>query len=392
MYEPRLDGQLKKSIFLSPPCLNGAEAGYLKEAIESNWVAPAGPQLSRFEEELSRLLGGRSVAAVASGTAALHLALLLLKVQPGDTVIVSTFTFAASANPIKYEKAQPYFIDAEDRTWNLDPELLEEAVQQCIRRGRPPRAVIAVELYGMPYQADAVAEVCDRFGIPLIEDAAEALGSRWSGKPAGSLGDVSMLSFNGNKIVTTSGGGAIVADDAALIQQARHLATQARDPAPWYQHSKTGYNYRMSNLLAAVGCGQLEQLPEFVSRRRDIFRTYQERLGRLPGVRFLAEPDQRFHSNRWLSTVLLDRSISGVGWQEVHRALAAENIESRPLWKPLHLQPAFQECPKVVNGTSERLFAQGLCLPSGSGLGEDEIDRVCGIIEGVLGHAGVGIN
>ncbi|NLF24583.1 MAG: aminotransferase class I/II-fold pyridoxal phosphate-dependent enzyme [Deltaproteobacteria bacterium] len=375
----------KKRIYLSPPCMAGREFALLKRAFDSNWIAPAGPDLGAFEQALAEYTGSQNVAVLSSGSAAIHLALMLLGVGPGDEVAVSSFTFAASANPVVYQGALPVFIDSETDTWNIDPQLFEEAIQERQRAGRKLKAVVAVHLYGMPCRIKEISDLCSRYEIALIEDAAEALGSAFEGRRAGTFGRMGILSFNGNKIITTSGGGALISDDADLIARARHLATQARDPAPYYQHSAIGYNYRMSNLAAAVGCGQLEQLDTFIKRRREIAVRYQQRLGKLPGVSFLKEPSREYFSNFWLSTMLLDPVQTGnVGWAEVMAALEQQNIESRPLWKPLHLQPVFKNCPAFVNGTAEGLFARGLCLPSGSQLSEAEQDQICEVVETVL--------
>jgi pyridoxal phosphate-dependent aminotransferase EpsN len=318
-------------------------------------------------------------AAVASGTAALHLGLRLLGTEPGDEVICSSFTFCASATPILFENARPVLLDSDQATWNLDPQLLEEELADAARRGRLPRAVIVVDLYGQCADYDAIEKICERYEVPILEDAAEALGASWKGRPAGRFGQMAAFSFNGNKIITTSGGGMLVSDDAALIEKARVLASQARDPAPHYQHSQLGFNYRLSNLLAAVGRGQLRVLDERVFARRRIFATYHELLGDLPGVSFMPEHSAG-RSNRWLTCVVIDPERFGATHDDVRRALEADNIEARPLWKPLHLQPLFAACRSRTRGVSEGLFARGLCLPSGSAMTRPDIERVADIV------------
>jgi len=372
-------GPPPKRIYLSPPHMGPAERELLLDAFDSNWIAPLGPHVDAFEREFCETVGVPHAAALSSGTAALHLALLMLGVGPGDEVLVSTFTFAATANVVKYLGATPVFIDSDRETWNMDPGLLEEELAECSRRGKLPKAVVAVDLYGQCADYDRILAVCGRYGVPVVEDAAEALGATCKGKPAGSFGAAAAFSFNGNKIITTSGGGMFVSSDRSLVERARHLAAQARDPAPHYQHSAVGYNYRMSNLLAAVGRGQLRVLRDRVSRKREIFHFYRRALGDLPGISFMpisgyGEP------NYWLTCILVDPARFGATREEIRLALERENIESRPLWKPMHLQPVFKECRVRGGSVSEGIFQDGLCLPSGSNVTDQDYERIRGIV------------
>lgn len=365
---------MKPKIWLSSPHMGGKEQVYVNEAFATNWISPLGPNVDGFEKDLERFLGQEvHVAALSSGTAALHLALILLGVERGDEVICQSLTFSASANPIVYQGATPVFVDSEPDTWNMSPEFLEEAIKQRQALGKKVKAVICVHLYGMPAKMKEIKEICGRYEIPLIEDAAEALGSSYEGQALGTFGELSILSFNGNKIITTSGGGALVSRKADFISQAKFLATQARDAAPHYQHSHIGYNYRLSNVCAGIGRGQMEVLPLRVNKRRTIFEFYRKNLGDLAGIKFAEEPDERFYSNRWLTAVLVEGEI---GREEIRLALEKENIEARPLWKPMHLQPVFAQAPYFGDGTSEHLFDTGLCLPSGSNLSDDDLYRV----------------
>lgn len=367
---------MKEKIWLSSPHMGGKEEVYVAEAFKTNWIAPLGPHVDGFEQDLAKYTGVQHVAALSSGTAALHLALILAGVESGDEVICQSMTFSASANPIAYQGATPVFVDSETATWNMDSGLLEEAIKDRQSKGKKPKAIIPVHLYGVPAQMDAIMEVAARYDIMVIEDAAEALGSTYKGTACGALGNFGILSFNGNKIITTSGGGALVGNDAAAIQKSRYLATQARDPAPHYQHSHIGYNYRMSNVCAGIGRGQMEVLNERVSQRRAVFNYYVKELSQLPGLQFLPEPAHCF-SNRWLSTILVNPAESGgVTRETIRLALESENIEARPLWKPMHRQPVFEQAPAYVNGVSERLFEDGLCLPSGSNLSTAQLERV----------------
>lgn len=367
-------------IYLSPPHIGTQELAFVHEAFATNWVAPIGPHVDAFEAEFAACVGSSYAAAVSSGTAALHLALILAGVGPGDEVLVSSLTFSASANPIVYLGARPTFIDSEPGSWNMDPALLAQTLEERARAGRLPRAVVLVHLYGQSADIDPIADACRTHGVTLIEDAAEALGSTYKGRTPGSFGQSGIFSFNGNKIITTSGGGMLVSEDKALVEHARKLATQARDPAPHYQHSEIGYNYRLSNVLAGIGRGQLQLLADRVQARRRNFDFYLERLARLPGVSLMPEAPWGRHS-RWLTCLTIDPRAFGADREQVRLALEAQNIEARPVWKPLHLQPIFAGCPAVGGAVSEQLFAQGLCLPSGSSLRLDELDRICALVE-----------
>jgi dTDP-4-amino-4,6-dideoxygalactose transaminase len=362
-------------IYLSPPHMSGHEQSYVEDAFASNWIAPLGPHIDAFEKEFSAAVGVPYALALASGTAGLHLSLRLLGVGPGDDVVVSTLTFAASAFPVTYQGAQPVFIDSESSSWNMDPQLLAQFLEERARRRRLPKAVVLVHLYGQCADLDPIQSLCDQYQIPLIEDAAEALGSSYKGKCAGSFGRAAAFSFNGNKIITSSGGGMLVSSDADFIAHARKLASQARDPVPHYQHSEVGYNYRMSNLLAAVGRGQLQVLEERVAARRRNFAWYQEHLAGLPGIQFMPEANWGRHT-RWLTCLTVDPVTFGADREMIRLALEAKNIESRPVWNPLHLQPIFSQCERIGGGVAEKLFRQGLCLPSGSTLTEADLARV----------------
>lgn len=362
-------------IYLSPPHLSGLEAQFLQEALESGWIAPLGPQVEAFEREFAEVVGAKHALAVSSGTAAIHLALILAGVGPGDEVVVSTLTFAASAFPVLYLGARPIFIDSEKTSWNMDPALLAEFMAERAKRGRLPKAVVLVHLYGQSADIDSIQALCQEYGVTLIEDAAEALGSTYKGQSPGTFGFAGIFSFNGNKIITTSGGGMLVSHDERLIAHARKLATQAREPVPWYEHQEVGYNYRMSNLLAAVGRAQLRTLEERVQARRRIYERYVAGLSDLPGLSFQPEAPWGRHT-RWLTVMLLDREAFGRGPEEIRQALEGLGIETRPVWKPLHLQPVFHGAETVGGGVAEDLFARGLCLPSGSSLTPEEQDRV----------------
>ena len=365
-------------IFLSSPDVGDAERTALLQAFDSGWIAPVGPDLEAFEAAVGARTG-RHAVALSSGTAALHLALLAVGVQPGDDVVVSTFTFAASANAVAYCGANPVFVDSDSTSWNMSPELLEAALAEAAASNRLPAAVIAVDLYGQCADYDRIAETCRRFEVPLVEDAAEALGATYRDRPAGSMGDIAVLSFNGNKIMTTSGGGALLADDPQTADRARYLATQARQPAVHYEHTEVGFNYRLSNLLAALGRAQLERLPGMIARRLEINDRYRSALSDAP-LGFMPVPEWS-RWNGWLTCIVFDDPAVR---DRVMKALDADEIESRPLWKPLHLQPVFAGATTHVDGTSERLFRHGLCLPSGSVLGNDQVDRVIAGVRSVL--------
>lgn len=371
--------QHKTRIYLSPPHMTGREMEFLKDAFESNWIAPLGPHVDAFEQEMAKYIGAKAALALSSGTAAIHLGLKLLGVGPGDTVFCSSLTFSASANPIIYQGAEPVFIDAERETWNMCPRALELAFEDAEKNGRLPKAVITVDLYGQSADYDPILELCDYYGVPLLEDAAEALGATYKNKKCGSMGKLNVLSFNGNKIITTSGGGMLLSDDEDMIAKARFWATQARDPAPWYQHSDIGYNYRLSNLLAAVGRPQLEEVESRVAKRRKIFDRYQEALGAIPGVDFM--PEASFgRANRWLTVMTLDPEATNVKPLDVMKTLEEHNIESRPVWKPMHLQPVFEKydfyTAEKEKPFSETAFETGLCLPSGSNLTERDVEII----------------
>lgn len=372
---------MNSKIWLSSPHMGGTEIKYVNEAFDTNWIAPLGPNVNGFEDELANYLKTSHVAALSSGTAALHLALIMLDVKAGDEVICASFTFSASANPIVYQGATPLFIDSEKDTWNMDPQLLEEAIKDRLAKGKRPKAIVLVHLYGMPAKMDEIMEIANRYQIPIIEDAAEALGSKYKGKACGTFGLMSILSFNGNKIITTSGGGALVSESKELIDKSRFLATQARDNAPHYQHSEIGYNYRMSNIVAGIGRGQLEVIDKRVQQRRDMNNFYHKLLDQEEGVSILQEPNADFFSNHWLSSICINpKKTKGLTKEILRLAMESENIECRPLWKPMHMQPVFSNAPSYTNGISEYLFENGLCLPSGSNLTEIEKERIAGVL------------
>jgi dTDP-4-amino-4,6-dideoxygalactose transaminase len=372
-------------IYLSPPQVSPRERELLLAAFDSGWIAPLGPHVDAFEQEFAARLGVPSAVALCSGTAALHLALRVLGVGPGDRVATSTLTFVASANAIKYVGAEPQFIDSERASWNLDPVWLAEALEADARRGRHIKAVLAVDLLGQCADYQAIQRLCRFYEVPLIEDAAEALGASHRGEPAGTLGDIGCFSFNGNKIITTSSGGMLVTRYAGWAERARYLATQARDPAPHYEHSELGYNYRLSNLLAAIGRGQLADLERRVARRRAVFEFYRLALSDLPGIRFMPEASYG-KCTRWLTCLTVDPRESGVSREELRVALEAQNIESRPLWKPMHMQPLYGACRTWGGAVAEQLFEQGLCLPSGSSLAETELTRIVETIRAASGR------
>ncbi len=368
---------MNPKIWLSSPHMGGNERQFVTEAFDTNWVAPLGPNVNGLEKDLASYLDNDiHVAALSSGTAALHLALILSGVEAGDEVICQSMTFSASANPIRYQNAIPVFIDSEKDAWNMDPHFLEEAIEDRMAKGKMPKAIIPVHLYGMPAKMNEIMAIAVKYEIPVIEDAAEALGSSIDGKKCGTFGKMAVLSFNGNKIITTSGGGALVSENEEFIKKATFLATQARDNAPHYQHSHIGYNYRMSNICAGIGRGQMEVLPERVEQRRANFSFYEKELKPFEGISLVNEPDG-FYSNRWLTTILVDPDkTGGITREDIRLALEKENIESRPLWKPMHLQPVFEEFPYYGNQVSENLFQNGLCLPSGSNLTDEDLERV----------------
>jgi len=369
-------------IYLSPPDVGPVERALLLDAFDSNWIAPLGPHVSAFEAEVAELVSAGDAVALSSGTAGLHLAMVMLGVGPGDDVIVPSFTFAASAFAVVYVGARPCFLDSESRSWNLDPDLLDEELAERAASGRLPAAVMSVDLYGQCADYDRIPAICARHGVPLLEDAAEALGASWRGIPAGGFGALAAFSFNGNKIITTSGGGALVSHDKGLVDRARFLATQARDPAPHYQHSVIGNNYRMSNVLAGIGRGQLLVLSDRIAARRANRAFYEQALGGLPGLGFMPlSPHGQW--NGWLTVITVDPTRFGATREDLRLALEREDIEARPVWKPLHLQPVFQGCRMRGGAVAERAFQFGLCLPSGSNLSAEDRERTAGVIRGL---------
>lgn len=361
--------------------MGGTEKNFVEEAFNTNWIAPLGPNVNGFEEDISEYLGGKhEVAVLSSGTASIHMALVLLGVTKGDEVLCQSFTFSASANPIMYQGATPVFIDSEKDTWNISPELLEIAIRDRIEKYKKPKAIIAVHLYGMPYKVNEINAIAEKYNIPVIEDSAEALGSSYMGKPCGTLSEFGILSFNGNKIITTSGGGALITKSVDEKNKAVHLSTQARDDAPHYEHSKVGYNYRMSNVVAGIGRGQMQVLDDRVAARRKNFEFYKEHLQNSKHIEFLEEP-YGFYSNRWLTCI---KTSSFEQREQIRLKLLEQDIESRPLWKPMHMQPIFKNFLHFTNGTSEELFERGLCLPSGSNLTKDDLNRILNTVSRTL--------
>ena len=375
---------MNQRIYLSSPHMGGTEQSYVEEAFKTNWIAPLGPNVNAFETALENFIGtGYYVAALSSGTAAIHLALIEVGVQKGDEVICQSMTFSASANPIIYQGATPIFVDSESETWNMCPDALEDAIKDRISKGKKPKAIIAVHLYGMPFKVKEIKAIANKYDIPLIEDSAEALGSYYKGKPCGSFGDISILSFNGNKIITTSGGGALVTKDPSVKQRTVFLATQARDNAPHYEHSEIGYNYRLSNICAGIGRGQMEVLEDHVQLRRENHSFYSTIFSKAEGVTVFSEKSDDIVSNHWLSCITIHEK-AGFTPEELRLALEKDNIESRPLWKPMHLQPVFKNYPFYGSKISENLFKKGLCLPSGSNLTTKQKQRINIVIEGLL--------
>jgi len=366
---------MKEKIWLSSPHMGEKEMVYVQEAFASNWIAPLGPNVNGFEHDLEAYLGNNvHVAALSSGTAALHMALIILGVKAGDEVICQSMTFAASANPIVYQGATPVFVDSEESTWNMSPEFLELAILDRIRKGKRPKAIIVVHLYGMPARIDEIMAIAHKYEIPVVEDAAEALGSTFNGKPVGTFGEIGILSFNGNKIITTSGGGALISKNPEFVHKARFLGSQALDPAPHYQHSQIGYNYRMSNVCAGIGRGQMEVLPLRVQQRRNNYQFYKKAFAGIEGIEFLEEPGKGYFSNHWLTAILV--KVPNFTREDLRLCLTANNIDCRPLWKPMHLQSVFADAPYYGADTCERLFDIGLCLPSGSNLTKADLERI----------------
>lgn len=372
---------MKERIWLSLAHMSGNEQEFIREAFDTNWVVPLGPNVNGFEQDLAAFLGKRRhVVALSAGTAAIHLGLLQLGVENGDEVICQSFTFAASANPITYLGGKPVFVDSEPDSWNMSPVFLEEAIKdRIVRTGKKPKAIIPVHLYGMPARMDRIMAIAAEYEIPVLEDAAEALGSEYKGRKCGTFGEFACLSFNGNKMITTSGGGALVCRTEEEAGRTMFFATQARDNAPHYQHSHIGYNYRMSNICAGIGRGQMTVLEKHIARRREINRLYRKLLSDMPGISFQTDPTEDFESNYWLSCILIDSKETGFSREDLRLRMEKENIETRPLWKPMHLQPVFANCPFYGDGTSEALFDIGLCLPSGSSLADADIVRVAEI-------------
>lgn len=375
---------MKEKIFLSSPHMGGTEMKFVNEAYKDNWIVPLGPNVDGFEQDLQNYLNIKSVAALSSGTAAIHLSLILLGVNHGDEVIASSFTFSATVNPITYLGATPILIDSEPETWNMSPELLEKAINDRISKGKKPKAIILVHLYGMPAKINEIVKIANKYNIPLIEDAAEALGSKYKEKHLGTFGKLGVISFNGNKIITTSGGGVLVSNDDELIKKARFLATQARDNAPHYQHSHIGYNYRLSNILAGIGRGQMQVLNNHINLRRNMHNFYKNIFKNSKGITLLEEPNKDYYSNFWLTTILINKDITGYTYNDLRLEFEKENIETRPLWKPMHLQPVFEKYPAYLNGTSEHLFNSGLCLPSSSNLTNNDKDRIINVLNKFL--------
>jgi len=374
---------MNKKIWLSTPHMGTREADYIKQAFDTNWIAPLGPNVDGFERDICDFTNTGFSAALISGTAAIHLGLVLLGISQGDEVICPTFTFAASANPIIYQGATPVFVDSELDTWNMDPALLEKAIKDRIAEGKKPKAIIIVHLYGMPAKIDQLMDIANRYEIPVLEDAAESIGSTFHGKHVGTFGKIGALSFNGNKIITTSGGGAIISNDEKIIERAKFLASQARDEAEHYQHSEIGYNYKLSNICAGIGRGQMEVVDERIEQRRKNFEFYKAELSSISEIQFNLEKEG-FFSNRWLTCILVNSGVNGIRTKDIKSALAAENIESRPLWKPMHLQPIFEKYPFYENGVAENLFKNGLCLPSGSNLTQEELNKIIHTISAVF--------
>lgn len=373
----------RKRIYLCLAHMSGEEQKFIREAFDTNWVVPLGPNVDAFEADLEAFVGGgKKVVALSAGTAAIHLGLVALGVKAGDEVICQSFTFCASANPVVYQGATPVFVDSEEKTWNMDPDLLEEAIRDRIARtGRKPKAIVPVYLYGMPAYIERIMEVADRYEIPVLEDAAEGFGSEYRGRVCGTFGAYGALSFNGNKMITTSGGGALICPDAESKKRVMFYATQAREAFPYYQHEQIGYNYRMSNICAGIGRGQMTVAREHIAHHRRVCALYAEHFAGVDGITLHTAPEEYMHSNYWLNTILIDPRKTGIDYESMRQRLDAAGIETRPLWKPMHLQPVYSGAPSYTNGLSERLFEQGLCLPSGPYVGEEEVAYVAGQIK-----------
>lgn len=381
----------KERVLLCLAHMSGREMDFIKEAFDQNWVVPLGPNVNGFEDDLAAFVNctadgknlHKEVVALSAGTAAIHLGLVQLGVGKDDEVICQSFTFSASANPVVYQGATPVFVDSEPTTWNMDPELLEKAIiDRKEKTGKYPKAIIPVYLYGMPAKIDEILAVAAKYNIPVLEDAAEAMGSEYKGRKCGTFGAYGALSFNGNKMITTSGGGALIVPDEKAKKEVMFYATQAREPFPYYQHEKIGYNYRMSNICAGIGRGQMTILEEHIAHHRHVHALYEELLKDVEGVELHSNPGEDYNANYWLCNILIDSSVTGYDYEELRLALDAENIESRPLWKPMHLQPVFKGCPAYVNGVSETLFSKGLCLPAGPWVSDDDVRRIVDVIVG----------
>lgn len=382
----------KERVLLCLAHMSGREMDFIKEAFDQNWVVPLGPNVNGFEDDLAafvnRTADGKNlhkeVVALSAGTAAIHLGLVQLGVGKDDEVICQSFTFSASANPVVYQGATPVFVDSEPTTWNMDPELLEKAIiDRKEKTGKYPKAIIPVYLYGMPAKIDEILAVAEKYNIPILEDAAEAMGSEYRGRKCGTFGAYGALSFNGNKMITTSGGGALIVPDEKAKKEVMFYATQAREPFPYYQHEKIGYNYRMSNICAGIGRGQMTILEEHIAHHRHVHALYEELLKDVEGIELHSNPGEDYNANYWLCNILIDSSVTGYDYEELRLALDAENIESRPLWKPMHLQPVFKGCPAYVNGVSESLFSKGLCLPAGPWVSDADVRRIVDVIVGL---------
>lgn len=376
----------QKRIYLCLAHMSGKEQGFIKEAFDTNWVVPLGPNVNAFEEELKTFAGmNKEVVALSAGTAAIHLALIQLGVTAGDEVICQSFTFCASANPVTYVGATPVFVDSEEDTWNMSPELLEEAIKDRIAiTGKAPKAIIPVHLYGMPAKMDEIGRIAQKYGIAVLEDAAEALGSELNGQKCGTFGDFGALSFNGNKMITTSGGGALIVADKEAKAKTMFYATQAREPFPYYQHNEIGYNYRMSNICAGIGRGQMTVLEDHIAHHKHVHALYQEAFEQIEGIELKCNPSEKFDSNYWLSTILIDKKKTGFDHMELLEFLNDKGIETRPLWKPMHLQPVFAQAPRYVNGISESLFDKGLCIPSGPCVTDEDVAYIVSVVKELI--------
>ena len=376
---------MDKRIYLCLAHMSGKEMGFIQEAFDTNWVVPLGPNVNGFEEDLKQFVGNGEVVALSAGTAAVHLALIACGVKPGDEVIVQNFTFCASSHPITYLGAKPIFVGSEGETWNMDPVLLEGAIKdRIVKTGKKPKAIVPVALYGMPYNCEKIMEISNRYEIPVIEDAAEGFGSKFDGKVLGTFGKFGVLSFNGNKMITTSGGGALICQNEEDKNTIMWYATQARDAYPYYQHTAIGYNYRMSNICAGIGRGQMTVINEHIAHHRHVHKLYEEAFTNIEGITLMSNPDNRFNANYWLCTILIDKEITGFDYDELRVALDGKGIETRPLWKPMHLQPVFKNNPCYIDGTSEKLFNKGLCIPAGPCVTDEDVAYIVNEIKKLI--------